>query len=679
MLRLLHNRFVVALLLAAGAGTLAARLFPFLDHPALTLIHASRPDIYAALWWVYYAMLYTSPFFLVWGTLSLGFTFSLRVPSFSKKNSTGGKLPALVPPSMRDQLTVVLGEVHHPRLRIPSETPQWLWLPAAGLHTGIILFGAVGTGKTSTGMYPFCRQAFGFAANDKRRKCAGLILEVKGTFCHDIKQILEDYGRAEDYIELALDGNNVYNPLLNNLEPYEQAATIANLLNAIFGKGKDPFWQAAYTNLISYAILLYRAVDGYVTFYDLYESCTNSEFLGRKLKAALKGFAARTISLPMQSFMTLPAELQTIPWTEMDDGNSGPKKPSEVFVSVEWSRPLEEKLTELRIKFVVEDTTDQTGTDPVRRLQLFAVDKWYEGEWSQMDAKLQTSIVASVSPFLGIFNQDPQARRVFCPPAVAYNETKNPNGSVHGKPIWSMRQLIEQGQVLALNFPIAKSAAVARSIGMMVKKDFQRAMLERIPDMKAQQYAYWRSVVLAIDECHMFCGDGDAEFLSLSRESRCIPILATQSISSLRTQMDESAERAFLQTLQTTIFLRTKDEHTATLASKMCGREDRIRLSYNIGESGSNAKFSALTGTPVSGNTTLSTGKAFSTQKENMFEPKEFLDLRNAEAIVMGYDGFQPIAATRIYLKPYYLPGDINYFEQVRRGMLAPAPQQRVA
>jgi hypothetical protein len=38
-----------------------------------------------------------------------------------------------------------------------------------------------------------------------------------------------------------------------------------------------------------------------------------------------------------------------------------------------------------------------------------------------------------------------------------------------------------------------------------------------------------------------------------------------------------------------------------------------------------------------------------------VFQPKAFAELQNAQAIVLPYDGLNPLPPTRCYLKPYYL------------------------
>ena len=57
----------------------------------------------------------------------------------------------------------------------------------------------------------------------------------------------------------------------------------------------------------------------------------------------------------------------------------------------------------------------------------------------------------------------------------------------YGKPFPSFNWLIEQGKICALNFPISLNASLARILGTMLKLDFQRAVLLRIPEMEREQ------------------------------------------------------------------------------------------------------------------------------------------------------------------------------------------------
>ena len=79
---------------------------------------------------------------------------------------------------------------------------------------------------------------------------------------------------------------------------------------------------------------------------------------------------------------------------------------------------------------------------------------------------------------------------------------------------------------------------------------------------------------------------GDEKAFALTRQCRVIPIVATQSISSLRSVLGSGeAWRTLLQTLRTRIFLSLSDEASADMASKLCGQVAKIKSSYTINES----------------------------------------------------------------------------------------------
>ncbi len=58
----------------------------------------------------------------------------------------------------------------------------------------------------------------------------------------------------------------------NTLDAYAQAFNIASIITSIWGKGKEPFWQQSYTDLVRYVILLHRIRDGYLTMVDIFRT-----------------------------------------------------------------------------------------------------------------------------------------------------------------------------------------------------------------------------------------------------------------------------------------------------------------------------------------------------------------------------------------------------------------------
>src|SRR5439155_23861629 len=112
--------------------------------------------------------------------------------------------------------------------------------------------------------------------------------------------------------------------------------------------------------------------------------------------------------------------------------------------------------------------------------------------------------------------------------------------------------------------------------------------LNRIPRMERDQpprpdpgrSRMWRQVLFLCDEYHAFATvgendpSGDEKFFALSRQAKCIPIVATQSISSLRSCLPGESWRTLLQTFRTKIFLALSDDFSAKCASEFCGKEE---------------------------------------------------------------------------------------------------------
>ncbi len=122
----------------------------------------------------------------------------------------------------------------------------------------------------------------------------------------------------------------------------------------------------------------------------------------------------------------------------------------------------------------------------------------------------------------------------------------------HGRVLPPFDELIESGKVVGLNFPVALNPALAKVIGTMMKIDYQRAVQLRIPKMDAEPERHFRPTVFICDEYQNYAtvgGDnptGDERFLSISRQPKCIPIVATQSISSLKEALPNEGVKTLL-------------------------------------------------------------------------------------------------------------------------------------
>src|SRR6266852_5268246 len=569
MLRsLLDARPLVALIVAAGVGIWGLSAYPFpVDNVFLEMIALRNPPVFHVLAYTYATAWFTTPFL----AMSLVTSLLVIVTSRHLPVPRAHPLPPYPVPESRSTPALVLGEAHFPNTPGRAPDPPWLTIPQRGLYTGVMIVGAVGTGKTSACMHPYVDQLVRWRADDPDRKLGGLVLEVKGDFCRQVRSMLAQAGRQDDYLEVGLDTGVCYNPLHNDLDPYAVAYAIATLLNNLFGKSKEPFWQQAYTDLLKFVILLRRITDGYTTLAEVYRYVLQDTQIEQDIRRLQS-----TLTEPPESMLIPNAEYRLhcvhAPWVHWFP--EGPESMAHPYDS-----ELETFLASRHVPYRVEKP-QSTGWRK-RLHQLEAVERWYRHGWSKLDARLRSSITEGVVVFLSLFDHNPAVQAAFCPPRSAYAGMLKPGDPT---PLPPIEELLETGHVLALNFPVAMNPGLARALGVLLKLDFQRAVLQRIPQMAAQPARVWRDLLFVCDEYHAFATvgetdpSGDERAFALSRKARLIPIVATQSGSSLRSALgSDGGWRTLMQCFRTKLFLATSDEFTARTAADLCGQRDRLK------------------------------------------------------------------------------------------------------
>ena len=688
------DALIRAFLVIGGISAVAAwtwpGMFPQAD-PVAVLVRYHTPNVYTAV----VAWYYVAPGVAVF--LIGQFLISTSRIWFARMGVSLGlrsRLPAWPLSPTADGPAIVVGEVHHPVKAIESQSPEWLTIPERGLYTGVAIFGAVGSGKTSACMHPFARQLLSWQANNPERRPAALILEVKGDFCHDIRAILKDAGREADYIELSLDGRLTWNPLSATwLDSYSLAYTVASLLNQLFGKGKEPFWQQAYTNLVRWIIELYRVLPhprdgsdtpGWVTLRDVYHCAIDKDLFAKKINEAQTFARDRSDEWITIDGATMNDETQIFALNTL---GFQPHPTRAGRFRAHADPPVVKHLKANKLKYDVERFESASTTEI--RLRVEAVNRWYVHDWNTLDNKIRSSIVEGVSVFLSMFDL-PSVARVFCPPAplavpVLPDQTDpyETQGGISLTPtrrtdhLPPLDQLIESGRVLALNMPAGTNPALARAVGVMLKNAWLQSLLRRPAAAKLDPGRYVRPAVFICDEYQAFASvgeddpSGDEKAFALTRQCRVIPIVATQSISSLRSVLGSGeAWRTLLQTLRTRIFLSLSDEASAEMASKLCGQVAKIKSSYTINESAKSSGINLLSAQAGGGRGSVGASKSFQERREALFQPRDFALLGNCQAICLPYDGVQSLPPRRVYLKPYYLPADLPYWTAKQTGQL---------
>ena len=563
---------------------------------------------------------------------------------------------------------------------------------------------------------------------------------------------------------LGMDSRSQWNPLSAWwLDSYSLAYTVSSLLNQLFGKGKEPFWQQAYTNLVRWIIELHRVFpERWVTLQQVYRCAIDPELFAAKIEEAEKLSDDLNTGTVFVLRSTYKAQLINLAeWNWVD-------APEKKDVQVVYTRSVKAKLDKLKIPYRI---VWEPGPGEQTRERVEAVKRWFVHDWQTLDNKIKSSIVEGVSVFLAMFDM-PDVAKVFCPAAphipddpqaiilqaqlkrlkaekdaaaakagaakadaakagakkpkaaeIKYTwggaakeaqkpkaakkpeaaakaaepepDDKKPDAGAernqattsippatagtapiaqHLPPLF---ELIEQGKVLALNMPAGINPALARAVGVMLKNAWLQALLMRPAKMKRSPGRYFRPAVFICDEYQAFASvgeddpSGDEKSFALTRQCRCIPIVATQSISSLRAVLGSSeAWRSLLQTLRTRIFLSLSDDASAKIASELCGQVAKIKESYTISETSKRSEVSPLSGRAGGGGGSMGATKSFREQREAVFHPRDFALLSNCQAICLPYDGAQSLEPRRVYLKPHYLPAEHSYWRAKEAGQI---------
>ena len=77
-------------------------------------------------------------------------------------------------------------------------------LSEASLYQNILITGTIGSGKTSSAMYPFTRELIKYKYFDINKKLGMLILDVKGNYYSQVKKYAYHYLREDDLVVIEL-------------------------------------------------------------------------------------------------------------------------------------------------------------------------------------------------------------------------------------------------------------------------------------------------------------------------------------------------------------------------------------------------------------------------------------------------------------------------------------------
>ena len=167
-----------------------------------------------------------------------------------------------------------------------------------GLYQNFLITGSIGSGKTSSAMYPFCKKLISYKFDSPYEKIGMLILDVKGNFHAQVNEFAKIYNREDDLIVIELGGDVKYNPLHKpNLKASVLAHRLKTILTLFATNNGDSYWLDKAEQVLCEAIKICRIYnDGYVTFEELHKIVSYPDYITEKIQKLKLKFQSGCLS-----------------------------------------------------------------------------------------------------------------------------------------------------------------------------------------------------------------------------------------------------------------------------------------------------------------------------------------------------------------------------------------------
>ena len=197
---------------------------------------------------------------------------------------------SLIKSNKKNELNLLIGK--------NVNTKELIYLPEKSLYQNILITGTIGTGKTSSAMYPFTKQLIKYEHYNKDKKLGMLILDVKGNYYKKVLEFANEFNRQNDIIVIELNGKYKYNPLH---KPNLKASILANRLKTIlllFSKNNsESYWIDKASQILEEAIKLCRLYNNnYVTFNEIHKLITEPNYYLQKINLLRNTFIKNKFS-----------------------------------------------------------------------------------------------------------------------------------------------------------------------------------------------------------------------------------------------------------------------------------------------------------------------------------------------------------------------------------------------
>jgi len=391
------------------------------------------------------------------------------------------------------------------------------------LYQNFLITGTIGSGKTSSAMYPFTEQLIKYNSENPTDKIGMLILDVKGNYYNQVKNYVNFYNLQDDLIVIGLNSGVYYNPLHKpNLKPLILANRLKTILTLFSENNSESYWLDKAEQILAEAIKLCRLYNNnYVTFSELHKLITVPGYYKEKIRIL-----------------------------------------KDLFISSKLNNKQVYELNECL--------------------------NFFQKEFEGLDSRTKGILISEITRITNTFISDYDVFSTFSPEKNKLN-------------FLGFHDVVASGKIVVLNMNISEYSLLAKIIATYLKLDFQTEILSSLSSGIVRKTAF------ICDEYDKYCTKTDSDFFSLSRESKCINIVSTQSYSSLKnTLKDEASVKVVTQNLINKIWFRTDDLFTIEEAQKQLGKEDKKKISKTFSESAKETNFNYFTNSLNSLNSNIS-------------------------------------------------------------------------
>ncbi len=178
-----------------------------------------------------------------------------------------------------------------------TEKKKKVFIPIQGLYQNVLVTGSIGSGKTSSLLYPLTHQLLTLNFSNKYNS-AFLILDVKGNYHNFVEKICQSNYSTSDLFVIDLSGSVTYNPLDKpNLKPHVLANRLKNILLLFSPAQTESFWIDKSEQILTEAIKFCRLYNhNYVTFTELHRLIMHKSYYDEKLETLKNLFFSGKLS-----------------------------------------------------------------------------------------------------------------------------------------------------------------------------------------------------------------------------------------------------------------------------------------------------------------------------------------------------------------------------------------------